>query len=172
MRSFKINNATKEQKIAVKEIVPWVLNYLLGKKLTKNIELTIKFKKIRNKERVEGTSTWEDNNHKPREFTIEIDKEMSLESIIITLCHELVHIKQMATGEMKDLFRGKYDLLWRGSKISTKNMKIPYWDWPWEIEAFGREEGLYIMWKESKGLKPHETFRKYLKSHANNVLFS
>jgi prolyl oligopeptidase PreP (S9A serine peptidase family) len=169
MKRLKILYATKIQKRALKEIVPWVLEHLCGKRLKNNIELTVKFKQMRKKERLEGTTTWEDDNHKPREFLIEIDKEMPLETIIITLCHELVHVKQMAKGEMKDLFRGPHDMLWRGTRLNTRKMKTPYWDWPWEIEAFGREEGLYIMWKEAKGLKPHDKFQKFLLSRGESV---
>ena len=164
-----IRNATATQKKAIEEIAPWVLQHLVGKKLAKNIELNIKMKKdYRKKEGLEGSTYWEDDNHNPREFTIEIDKSLKTEHFIQTLCHELVHVKQYATGEMKDIFKGPFNLLWRGERIDTKRLGMNYWDQPWEIEAFGREDGLYIMWKESKNLKIHETFGKYLKSLSHN----
>lgn len=169
MKTLNIINANKIQKRAIKEIAPWVLEHLVGKRIKNNIELTIKFKTPKYMENLEGATTWEDDNHKPREFLIELDKTMPLETLIVTVCHELVHIKQMAKGEMKDLFRGEYDIMWRGVKMNTKNNKMNYWDLPWEIEAFGRERGLYIMWKEANGLKYCDSFQKFLKSRGEKT---
>jgi hypothetical protein len=30
--------------------------------------------------------------------------------------------------------------------------KVSYWDLPWEIEAHGRELGLFVRWAEKEGL--------------------
>lgn len=164
VKTLKIYNATKLQKRAIKEIAPWVLQHLVGKRLANNIELNIRFKKLKKKEAEEGNTTWEDNNHKPREFTIELDSELDIEEMIPTLCHELVHVKQLAKGEMKDLFKGPYNICWKGQKMNTRDSSINYWELPWEIESFGREDGLYIMWKESKQLQPYDTFQTFLDS--------
>lgn len=164
LKKLSIRNATKIQKAAIKNIAPWVVEHLVGKKLARNIEIRFQIMKgLMELEKLEGMTSWEDDNHKPREFLIEIDKSLEIEDFILTMCHELVHVKQYATGEMKDLFKGPHNLVWRGNKINTLVNNIPYWEQPWEIEAFGREQGLYIMWKEANHLKDCESFEKCLK---------
>ena len=37
-----------------------------------------------------------DNN---REFYIEIDKKLNLKEMVLTICHEMVHVKQYARNE-------------------------------------------------------------------------
>jgi hypothetical protein len=55
--------------------------------------------------------------------------------MLTTLAHELVHVKQYVKKEMpKDITEGDY------------------WDRPHEIEAHGRETGLFIRWCEQERL--------------------
>ena len=61
---------------------------------------------------------------------------MRLRSLLTTVAHELVHVKQYITGEL--------------TQDSDKN--ISYWDRPSEIEAHGRETGLFIKWAEANKL--------------------
>lgn len=72
-----------------------------------------------------------------------------------TLAHEMVHIKQYARGELQDRSalnkKGKLEenIFWMGEK--WKKTKREYWlqyDSPWEIEAYGREIGLYLKWTQ------------------------
>jgi hypothetical protein len=82
---------------------------------------------------------------KPREFTIEIDKSLNLKTMLLVLAHECVHVKQYATGELDDNLS-----VWRGRKVNSD--KVPYWEHPWEIEAYGREKGLYVRFAEKHQL--------------------
>jgi hypothetical protein len=88
------------------------------------------------------------------------------------LAHELVHVKQYYLNEMKDVFDAK------GEHIATKWMGVAYpavslnsakcadpikaeWAYynsPWEVEAYGRTEGIYNMFHDEKG----EPWRKNL----------
>jgi|TARA_B110000977_G_scaffold199020_1_gene285264 hypothetical protein len=80
-----------------------------------------------------------------REFELEIDKTQSLRKLLETVAHEMVHVKQFARREMhpeKDE--------WYGKTYNPK--KVSYWDLPWEIEAHGREVGLFIRWAEANDL--------------------
>lgn len=165
VKAILIQGGTKIQRQAINHIVPWVLSHLVGKRIAKNIELSFKIKKnLKKNEGIEGTTQWEDDNHKPRDFLIELDGSQNTENFILTMCHELVHVKQYALGEMKDIFKGPNNLLWRGQKINTHKYSVNYWEQPWEIEAFGREQGLYIMWKEANRVAQNKTFEKFLKS--------
>jgi hypothetical protein len=58
-----------------------------------------------------------------------------------TVAHEMVHVKQYAKGELTEQS-------WQGKLI---NPKQEYWDQPWEIEAHGREVGLFIQWAQNEG---------------------
>jgi hypothetical protein len=69
------------------------------------------------------------------EFEIDIKRTLRLRDMLTTLAHELVHVKQYVKGEMPE-------------SISEGD----YWDRPHEIEAHGRETGLFIRWCENNRL--------------------
>ena len=77
----------------------------------------------------------------PTYFTIELNPDDDI-SILQTLAHEMVHLKQFATGELRLMSKCNKlkDKTWKKSS----NEMDDYYDSPWEIEAFGREEGLFL----------------------------
>lgn len=84
---------------------------------------------------------------RPRNINIEVSRKLKLRVLLETLAHELVHAKQFARGElyqssvtMKHRWQGK----WMPAKLPS------YWDLPWEIEATGREAGLFIQWAQAE----------------------
>ena len=83
-----------------------------------------------------------DNN---RTFEIELDKTQSMRNLLETLAHEMVHVKQYARRELNP----KIDC-WMGKTYNPK--KVSYWDLPWEIEAHGRETGLFVRYCETNKL--------------------
>ena len=89
-----------------------------------------------------------ERSDRPRVFEIEVHNNMALRKVLETLCHEMVHVKQYARGELYEGSRTSKHR-WQGKWLD----KDPdYWDQPWEIEAAGREAGLFIRWAESQGL--------------------
>lgn len=78
----------------------------------------------------------------PTEFDIEIHPTEDLNDMLSSFAHEFVHVKQFAIGELRMLKKcNKWkDNIW----VNKKNEIDDYYDSPWEIEAFGREEGLYL----------------------------
>jgi hypothetical protein len=71
--------------------------------------------------------------------------ETRLKKMMIDLGHELVHIKQYLNNEIFDYRSG--DIRFKGSYFDSsysENEEL-YYDSPWEIEAYGREQGLYMM---------------------------
>lgn len=90
----------------------------------------------------EAETCWVDKNILPNVFEIRFSNKIkSTRRIIQTLAHEMIHIKQFAKGEM-------YDHL-HVAKVRWKNRnynvdEIDYWDYPWEVEAYGKELGLYV----------------------------
>lgn len=59
------------------------------------------------------------------------------------LAHELVHVKQYLNNELFGYVSG--DVRYKGEIFTTTHMNDEenYYDAPWEIEAYGREQGLY-----------------------------
>jgi hypothetical protein len=66
-----------------------------------------------------------------------------------SVAHEMVHISQFATGRWVELENTKT------TRFDGKEYKkMPkYWDRPWEIEAHGREVGLFLQWVDKEGLQ-------------------
>ena len=85
-----------------------------------------------------------------REFEIEIDREQPLRKLLETVAHEMVHVKQYARRELNPSVDG----CWMGKTVDPK--KTNYWDLPWEIEAHGRETGLFIRYCEENNLSKHK----------------
>jgi hypothetical protein len=65
-----------------------------------------------------------------------LDSRLSIEQLIQTMAHEMVHVKQYAKGQLKVVnpLRGDPYFTWMGKKC-----KKHYFECPWELEAFGRE---------------------------------
>lgn len=82
----------------------------------------------------------------PREFVLRIDTKQSYELFTKSLAHECVHIKQWAKGEMKSYERDYKMTRWHKEKVNVE--RVAYGELPWEIEAHGREYGLYVEFLE------------------------
>lgn len=71
-------------------------------------------------------------------YLIVLRPNRNLNQIGLNLAHEMIHVKQMATGLLRD---GDDDIsYWRGKQYSGT---VPYLDRPWEIQAFSEQELLY-----------------------------
>jgi hypothetical protein len=68
-----------------------------------------------------------------------------LKNILIDLGHELTHVKQYLNNELFDYKSG--DVRFKGLFFDASHYmdEEKYFDCPWEIEAYGREWGLYII---------------------------
>jgi hypothetical protein len=120
-----------------------------GKKLLptlyKKITVTINYNKDIPVE-FEAETNWMDKNVFPKQFEISLCKGVkNFRKILQTLAHEMVHVKQFAKGEIYD---HKYRRTFKWGKRHFNIDKEDYWDLPWEIEAYGRELGLYIKFKD------------------------
>lgn len=123
---------------------------LLSKKLKNNI--TLKIEIIENLG-AGGYCDCDDSDwpNLPRDFTIELEKTRKRIHMFLALAHEMVHLKQMAKGEMKDKYiKNKYMKVWQGDLVEDN---VTYWDQPWEIEAYGLENSLV-----AKFLIEHDLF--------------
>mgnify|MGYP003659491692 FL=1 len=120
---------------------------LMGKRLTENLKITINLKRnLLSKEGLEGSAVWEDDSYRPREFIVEIDSTVKVRNILLTLAHEMVHVKQWAKDEMYEYLNTIGMVRFKGEKVHLDSLE--YWDQPWEIEAYGKQLGLFIRYCE------------------------
>lgn len=120
-------------------------NYFADKLLTKrqkrNIKVNLSMKNIYDK----GYIEWVDKPVFPREFNIVLNNKYKKKQTLITLAHEMVHLKQYVIGELKDATL-RSDVKWKREEINED--KMHYFDLPYEIEAYGREYGLFKRYME------------------------
>lgn len=81
-------------------------------------------------------------NRSTREFIIELNKTLDMSTLIQTMAHEFVHVKQFARGELIENNNGMME--WKGRKCHRKK----YDEYPWEKEAWDTELKLTegILW--------------------------
>jgi hypothetical protein len=121
------------------------LQLLMPRYNTSKIQLRLRFKRgFRKKYYAMGGVKWFDRGNRPTKLAIDLDADLSKSNTLLTLAHEMVHVKQYIKGELQD-FRAKRTTKWQGKLVDED--KIYYYDLPWEIEAHGREMGLYTRWK-------------------------
>lgn len=75
-------------------------------------------------------------HHNPREFLIELDTHMDKETYITVLLHELYHILQFVSGELKLKSSKRY---YKGECMED----LEYYEQPHEISARWNERVLY-----------------------------
>jgi hypothetical protein len=71
-----------------------------------------------------------------------------LKKIMLDLAHELVHVKQYLNNEMFDYADGKSRFRGEIFPEGKSDSDEVYFNSPWEIEAYGREQGMYKMFKK------------------------
>lgn len=136
-----IGKPSKVEMKVCKDALKFYGKHLLGENLYHKVEVTICFDKELTGKNEYAYCEWEDNNYRGRDFTITIDPTLGKRNMLLALAHEMVHVKQYAKGELKDYSRTN-KTKWKSEIIDPE--KVDYWDFPWEIEAHGREKGLYV----------------------------
>ena len=145
-----INGSTKKVRKDI-ELASWYYaEKLMGKRLMAGLEININLKKdLLTEEGHEGTAIWDDDGYRPKEFTINLDTTVNFRNLLINLAHEMVHVKQWAKDEMYEYMNTMGMVRFKGERIHLE--ETDYWDYPWEIEAYGRQLGLFIRFCEDTG---------------------
>ena len=136
-----IGKPNKVQLKTCKEALKFYGRHLLGEILYHRVDVTLLFDKELTNKNEYAFCEWEDSNHRGKEFTITVDPSLGKRNMLLALAHEMVHVKQYAKGELRDYVRSNKSK-WKSEIIDPE--VVDYWDFPWEIEAHGREKGLYI----------------------------
>jgi hypothetical protein len=136
----------KNESIGKREI-KYIINFfgklLLGRQLGKFVSVEVLFLKLEdNLLGLCGPVDFDYKNH--REFEILIDNRQNKKNQILTLAHEMCHLKQYARGELKNYSDDIYK--WMGKTVRIPNDK--YKNMPWEKEANLSEGYLYDFYKQ------------------------
>ena len=144
--NLKITGTTSDSlKAKIESCVRFCATQQLGDKTAKRLNIWVRVSKNLIKyENALGLASAEDNRHKCRNFEIRLDSNAAPRDILQTLCHEMIHVKQFATGEFK---MGWAKSRWQGRSIVHDMLE--YKQLPWEAEAFGNEKKLYRAWRNS-----------------------
>lgn len=144
-----VKGGSRNQKKYITSIVNFCVTKMMPR--MRNLEITVRLKDL-TKQGAYGYCFADPNSEavradRPRVFEIEVHSKMKLRKILETVAHEMVHVKQYARSELYQGQRvNKYR--WQGKWVG----EMDYWDEPWEIEAHGREAGLFIRWAEAERL--------------------
>lgn len=133
MNLITINGGKEYQRGHVESIVEFCIEILMPRMKTLDINI-----KLCRPKGAMGYCLELDNN---RTFEIEVDRTLPLRKLLETIAHEMVHVKQYARRELHPSTDK-----WMGKTYNPK--KVSYWDLPWEVEAHGREVGLFVRWCE------------------------
>jgi hypothetical protein len=152
---MKISVKGKNDKVTKKEIkfaAEYMLNLILSQRMIKNIYVEVVAMTKGDKF---ADCCWIDNEVKPREFRIRLNTTKSKRGQLLALAHELVHVKQFVKGELRDICRrpaneSAYSVKWKTDFVDQD--KVHYYDLPWEIEAHGREYGMYVRYMHHKNI--------------------
>ena len=128
----RVTGGSKFQREVAHKLIYWTIKQL---KLTRmsSLDVHIILKNLRG---LDGECSMEDEEK--RTFTIEANKTLGLRQLIMTLIHEMVHVKQFARNEMDD-FRVNGRYRWKSGSVPRN---VTYYDMPWEKEALRLQEKL------------------------------
>lgn len=144
---LEVKGGTKTKRKLAESIAKFCATKLMSTRLANTLEITIELvPNLGKKVGVYGDCIWEDKPNRPKEFTVRVDSKMTPRHVVETIAHEMVHVKQWAKGELMDMQR-----VAKTKFNGTLFGETEYWDRPWEIEAHGREKGLFVRWAETTG---------------------
>ena len=117
---------------------------LFPKQLLRHIVVSIKFNKHLDAFGYTGVEK-RNSKGKAREFLIELHPYITGKEILKTLAHEFVHVKQYVYEELNE-----EQMQWQGQSFDSD--AVDYFELPWEIEAYGREAGLWNNFAKKESL--------------------
>ena len=129
MNYIEVTGGTTSQRSKVQSMIEFCIKTLMPRMQT--LEITVKL--CTPEAKAMGYCLELDTK---REFEIKADCKLKLRKLLETIAHEMVHVKQYELGEL----------------TQTNEEGMDYWDKPSEIEATGREPGLFIRWAEQNNI--------------------
>ena len=161
-----VSGGTAEQRANVRSIAQFCATKLMTRRLADTLTVKIKLKKqMMGIEGSYGDVIDDDFLPRPKKFTMRVDSDMLMRPLLTTVAHEMVHVKQYARNEMREVMKsGTVMNRFNGSYYPLSQ---DYWEQPWEIEAMGWERGLFEMWAEKQGLYKDKSCKWVHDAHVN-----
>ena len=139
----------EDQKILV-DAAKFTLNKFVNKSTQKSIKVNVRLDD--NYQRGwQGECGYMGNVNGIRKFDVVVstnkinnntkDPFKRLREPIKTIIHEMIHVKQYANNQLFDYVNGSSKF--EGKVYKNSKTYLEYWDLPWEVEAYGRTEGVY-----------------------------
>jgi hypothetical protein len=146
LRSKGVTLTPKERKI-LKMATHFYASRLMSERLSDSLEINVNvIKDFYVKNKILGEAFPKDDVlglPSNKQFVINLEWNNKLgKRVLQCLAHEMVHVKQYAKGELKFHERGNLVTFQREQYQGDE-----YWESLWEIEAYGREVGLYQKFK-------------------------
>ena len=163
MMEIKVHarNIDDKLRVAIYAMTEFAMARLVpSKRLRNNVSINVHLK--HHEEGGEAMLSEDADRYRPRDFKVIIDHHQAEiddygrtrtdtewgHTILRTLAHELVHVKQYLVGDLTWRDKG---MLWKGVMFApeylTDQLETPY-----EVEAYGKEKGLlvsfFVKWKE------------------------
>jgi hypothetical protein len=143
LRTKGVTLTQNERKI-LKMATHFYASRLMSDRLSNSLEINVNVIKdfyAQNKILGEAFPKGDDSKNK-KQFVINLEWNKIGKKLLQCLAHEMVHVKQYAKGELKFHERGNLVTFQREQYQGDE-----YWESLWEIEAYGREVGLYQKFK-------------------------
>lgn len=122
----------------VRHAIQTFASYLLPEKIVKKLDVCVLVKSGLDDDDCGQIQARAFGKKNPRSFIITVNADQDLSQAMVTLAHEMVHLKQMALNEFVQQSRTCYK--WNGIAFSVDDERCAHWELPWEVEAHGREE--------------------------------
>lgn len=121
----------KKQRDLVNDVAYWCINKLMPR--MKNLDIEIQINNL--KDSAVGYCMMGYDN---RNYELEVDKKLDEDEMIVTVCHEMVHVKQYARKELTCV---GVQSRWKGEAVGSR---VQYHNLPWEKEAFKLQDVLAV----------------------------
>ena len=141
-----VNNCDTSQQLLVINFIRHCGKFLMPRQRRRIIVHVTFEKNLLENEGIMGDCDIDYSADPPDWFDIRVDNALSKEELLLTLAHEIVHVKQYARRELKQLIRSPY---YRFHK-EYFHMSTPYNERPWETEAHDLESELVETWHDEE----------------------
>jgi len=135
------NNVLSKKEI--RHSVSFFGNILLGKRLSDNIYVEV-YNEAYDLNDMGFCNPFDFEERSPREFELLLNRNLSRPEQLLTIAHEMVHVKQFALNEFKVF--DNYEYKWRGKKVRHPRKK--HFNLPWEREAIASEPWLMHFYEQ------------------------
>ena len=139
MNDIMIIGGSHYKRTTAEMVIEFCIKKLMPRMKTLDILLYLE----KNMDRADGYCLAESK----RSFVLEIDSRLKGDDFITAIIHEMVHVKQYARGETKDV--NQFTKSWKGEEyISLYSTVEEYMELPWEEEAYRLQETLCEEYKQ------------------------